>query len=163
MLYQPVLTFEMYDVAVKLKPLQQHFTLVLQLGTSLCTAARSPLSAILFEGRGDYTVHRLVPSCSTIEKSCWRGFSFMATQYISKVKTRWYSMMNKNYEKAPLAPNVHEFIWLVTPQTCILIMLYKIVRPFKRSLFSSTAYIHGAIYAVSTIFASVNEILRCGH
>ena len=34
----------------------------------------------------------------------------MATQYISKVKTRWYSMMNKNYEKAPLAPNVHEFI-----------------------------------------------------
>ena len=64
------LTFEMYDVAMKLKPLQQYFTMVLQLGTSLCTAARSPLSAILFEGRGDYTVHRLVPSCSTIEKSC---------------------------------------------------------------------------------------------
>lgn len=62
----------------------------------------------------------------------------MATQYISKVKTSWYSIINKNYENAP-------------------------VQPFKRSLFSSTVYIHGAIYVLSTIFASVNEILRCGH
>ena len=37
------------------------------------------------------------------------------------------------------------------------------MRHFKRILLSGTVYIHFAIYAVSAILESVNEILRCDH